>query len=96
MESFENIKNKIIRNSNGEIISANNFGICEYIVFDRSLGAYSDAMFRIDGYFEQNYLGHLRTYVEYDGGILPLDDFFSRGYRKPTQSEIDDYIKYDS
>ena len=53
-------------------------------------------MFRIDGYFEQNYLGHLRTYVEYDGGISPVDDFFSRGYRKPTQSEIDDYIKYDS
>ena len=65
MESYENIKNKVIRDKN--------------------------AIFRIDGYFEQNYVGHLRAYVKYDGGIAPIDDFFSRGYRKATQSEIDGY-----
>lgn len=91
MESYENIKNKVIRDKNGDIISSNNFAIGEYIVFDRSLGGYSDAIFRIDGYFEQNYVGHLSTYVEYDGGISPIDDFFSKGYRKATQSEIDGY-----
>jgi len=94
MESYENIKNKVITNNSGDIISVNNFGINEYIVFDRSLGALTDVMFRIDGYFEQKYLGQLRIYVEYDNTDLPVDDFFYRGYRKATQSEIDDYIKY--
>ena len=48
MESYENIKNKVITNNSGDIISVNNFGINEYIVFDRSLGAFTDVMFRID------------------------------------------------
>lgn len=92
MESYENIKNKVIRDAGGNIISANGFGIGDYVVFDRSIGAYSDAIFRIEDYFEQNYLGNNRAYVEYEGhGISPIDDFFSRGFRKPTQSEIDNY-----
>lgn len=85
MESFENIKNKIIRDNKGNIISANGFGLKEYVVFDSKLGAYSDSIFKIKKYFEING----RAYVDYGVGISPIDDFFFRGYRKATQEEID-------
>lgn len=87
MESFENIKNKVIRDTKGDIISANGFDKGEYVVFDRNLGAYSDAMFKIKKYFELN----SRAYIDYGFGTQPIDDFFFRGYRKPTQEEIDDF-----
>lgn len=90
MESYENIVNKVVR-VNNNIVSANGFSVGDYVVFDRSLGAYSDCIFRIDGYFEQNYLGHLRSYVEYDGGMSPIADFFVRGWRNATPKEISEY-----
>lgn len=91
MESYEDIINKVVR-VNNDIVSANGFSVGDYVVFDRSLGAYSDCIFRIDGYFEQSYLGHLRSYVEYDGGISPINDFFGKGWRKATLKEISEYV----
>ena len=91
-ETFENLKNKIQRDSNGDIISFNGFKRGDFIVFDRSLGGYSDCIFRIDDYFELNsYYTTNRSYVEYDGGISPVDDFFSKGSRHATQTEINEY-----
>ncbi len=85
MESYENIKNAVVRDSNDNIIQANGFNIGEYIVFDRKLGAYSDNIFRIDEYIEMSG----RSYIKYEGGMQPIDDFFRRGgYRKATTDEI--------
>lgn len=88
----EDIKNNVIRDSHNNIISANGFNIGDYVVFDRSLGGYSDAIFLIEEYFEHTLLGNTRSYIKYDGGMAPIDDFFySGGFRKATKLEIQNY-----
>lgn len=78
----------IKRDINGKIISIHGFNRGDYIVFDRSIGGYSDAIFKITDYLEINNI----SYVEYDDhGTSDINSFFSNGYRRATKQEIKDY-----
>lgn len=88
MIPFEEIKNKVVRDSSGNVIEVQGFKPKDYVVFDRSLGGYSDTYFKIKKFYDQTILGSTRVYIDYYDGFAPVDDFFTKGFRTPNKDEI--------
>lgn len=92
MSKYEEIKNNVIRDNNNTVIEVQGFKPGDYIVFERSLGAYSDKMFKIKRFYDQTIFGHTRVYIDYQlhhySGSLPVDDFFFKGFRKANENEL--------
>ena len=82
---------KIVRNNDRKITQIDNYKIKDYIVFERKLGGYSDCMFQIEDYWEDN-KGNVMVILE-GIGSTPLKNFFT-GCRPATRKEIRDYNKY--
>lgn len=81
----------VIRNSENQIIEIDGYTVDDYIVFDRSIGGYSDAIYQIKEFYEKN--GEI--YVVDDlPSYTPYKEYFGGGRRKPTTQEINDYVKW--
>jgi len=74
----------IIRNNKGKIISIDGYKRGDIIVFDRSIGGYSDCYFKIKDYWEDS---NGRIFVRTNNSFALADDFFIKGCRIPTSSE---------